>query len=261
LLLLLFIILFLPFPATISASTVVTESKGLDIRASEEAIITQLNAEGPSEKKVPKGFRLMTLSSPELQASYDSTKEEIYTLDAQIRAAKIQLRSLESGSAVLTTKSRDDELAIALADEKRYAAEVASFKEQLDLVDQTIKSYAELVKSGAVSELQLRTWLTTKEQLIGQLASAQGNLNSARATINRQKEINMLIRMFGSKKISLQPEKPLKVPPENDPNLSSPWEASMSDLQNSRSLCPLTGWSVRPQLASSTGGLPLVKPC
>jgi multidrug resistance efflux pump len=187
LLVLLLIILFLPFPATISASTVVTESKGLDIRASEEAIITQLNAEGPSEKKVPKGFRLMTLSSPELQASYDSTKEEIYTLDAQIRAAKIQLRSLESGSALLTTKSRDDELAIALADEKRYAAEVASFKEQLDLVEQTIKSYAELVKSGAVSELQLRTWLTTKEQLIGQLASAQGSLNSARATINKAK--------------------------------------------------------------------------
>lgn len=185
--LLLLIILFLPFPASISASTVVTESKGLDIRASEEAIITQLNAEGPSEKKVPKGFRLMTLSSPELQASYDSTKEEIYALDAQIRAANIQLRSLESGSAVLTTKSRDDELAIALADEKRYAAEVASFKEQLDLVEQTIKSYAELVKSGAVSELQLRTWLTTKEQLVGQLASAQGNLNSTQATINKAK--------------------------------------------------------------------------
>jgi len=187
LLLLLLLILFLPFPATISASTVVTESKGLDIRASEEAIITQLNAEGPSENKVPKGFTLMTLSSPELEASYESTKEEIYNLDAQVRSAKIQLRSLESGSAVLTTKSRDDELAIALADEKRYTAEVASFKEQLNLTEKTIESFSELVKSGAVSELQLRTWLTTKEQLIGQLATAQGNLNSTRATINKAK--------------------------------------------------------------------------
>jgi putative peptide zinc metalloprotease protein len=186
-LLLLLLILFLPFPATISASTVVTESKGLDIRASEEALITQLNAEGPSEQKIPKGFTLMILSSPELQANYDSTKQEIYNLDAQIRAAKIQLRSLESGSAALTTKGRDDELAIALADEKRYAAEVASFKEQLELIQKTVESYAELVKSGAVSELQLRTWLTTKEQLIGQLASAQENLNSARSTINKAK--------------------------------------------------------------------------
>lgn len=187
LLLLLLLILFLPFPATISASTVVTESKGLDIRASEEALITQLNAEGPSEQKIPKGFTLMILSSPELQANYDSTKQEIYNLDAQIRSAKIQLRSLESGSAALTTKGRDDELAIALADEKRYAAEVASFKEQLELIEKTVESYADLVQSGAVSELQLRTWLTTKEQLIGQLASAQGNLNSARSTINKAK--------------------------------------------------------------------------
>jgi multidrug resistance efflux pump len=187
LLLLLLLVLFLPFPATISASTVVTESKGLDIRASEGAIITQLNAEGPSEKKISKGLALMTLSSPELQASYDSTKQEIYILDAQIRAARIQLRSLESGSAVLATKSRDDELAIALADAKRYAAEVVSINDQLELIQQTILSYTRLVESGAVSELQLRTWLTTREQLVGQLASAQGSLNSARAMINKAK--------------------------------------------------------------------------
>jgi multidrug resistance efflux pump len=183
--LLLIIILFLPFPATISATTVVTESKGLDIRASEASIVTQLLVDGPSEKKISKGSLLLMLSSPELQATYDSTQQEIANLETLIRTAQIQIRSLSSGSAVLNTKDRDDELTMALADEKRYASEVDSYQKQLDLTEDTVKAYTDLVKSGAVSDQQLRTWLTTKEQLIGQLATAQGNLKSARATINK----------------------------------------------------------------------------
>lgn len=186
-LVLLILIFFLPFPATISASASVVESKGLDIRASEEAIISNIYVQGPSEAKVLKGTILMNLSSPELLANYDTASQEILNLEAQIRSAKIAIQSLESGSAVELAKSRDDELLIAKEDVDRYKAEIASLNSQLKLTESTISSYTSLLESGAASDLQLRSYLITKEQLLGQLATAQTNYNSAVAKIRKAK--------------------------------------------------------------------------
>lgn len=185
LLLLILFILFLPFPATISASASVVESKDLDIRATESSVIVGVHSQGPSEKKLPKGFTLITLASPELEAALEATKQEILNLDSKIRAAQITIKSLESGSVVESVKSRDDELTIAIEDVDRYKGEVSSIEAQLKLTQDTIKSYEFLLDSGAVSELQLRNYLIIREDLFRQLVAAKSNLSSAKAKTNK----------------------------------------------------------------------------